>query len=600
MFKVILSALFYFFFSFIIQAQYPNEHSLLKAFELQQKTTNVNNSQKVKNLQPFLKTAAKNHWQNAWVKIQSSKAKLYSDLYQIKDLMNVIHVTLPVAKKLKLIDEITVLESFWLKATIFSNSITTNISAKKLLDKLPKIKSKREKNQVILNLSVYFLNQGDYLTSLRLALDLDDEDLNSRALKAESLADLYFRVGDMGKYNEFSAKAIALFEQLDDLSLKAVAMYNRMTILFINGDFDKIKENLSEFEQAVEAAGDITLLGDLYRFKGMLALHQHKYPLAKSFLNKSKIIYQEHDLEYYVMLSDLVLLETIVAEGDFLKAKGKVTVIKSDVISLGETDEIYSYYHMVTMIHRELNDYKSAFYAAGNLKKYELVLVKENNQSEIIKFEYEQSLKNKQIEKEYMQKQQEQQNIIWSLIVTFVLLTFCFLIFVLYKQVKAKRSLAILANTDALTEAPNRRAVMAFADSACKDKKPLTVIIADIDNFKVLNDTFGHDIGDEVLKSFAKSAGEVMRHSDFFGRIGGEEWLFILPQTELVFTEALFERLSSVFSVSLQDIQTIDIPVTFSMGSAQLDKNESLDSVISRADKKLYEAKKSGRNRTCF
>lgn len=593
----------YFIFSFNLQAQYLTEQSLLEAFEQQQKTTKVNDTQRVKHLQPFLEVATKNHWQNAWVEIQKSKAILYSGLYQLQALMNTIHETLPVATKLKLFDDIAVLEALWLEASLYSNTITANVSAKELLNRLPKIKDKFDKERVRLYLSIYFLEQGDLLTSLQLTLSLNGEDVHSKAQKAEKLAHIYFRVGDMEKYNNFSVQAITLFEEVDDLSAQAIAMYNRIITFFLKDDFDEIEIYLPKFEQAVEVAGDITLLGDVLRFKGMMALHQQDYSLAKSLLNKSKLIYQAHDLGYYVMSSDLVLLETILLEGDFLTAKDKLLVIKPDVVSYANSYDFHKYYQLVTTIHKGLNDYKSALEAAEHLKRYELLLAKEKNQTEIIKFEYEQSLKDQKIEKVYMQAQQSQQNTIWALIIIIAVLTLFFLTLVLYKQMSAKQKLRVLANTDVLTGAPNRRAILNEAEQQfryCKEKQlPLVIALADIDLFKLINDEFGHDIGDEVLKVFSDCSKQVIRQSEFYGRFGGEEWLFVLPQTKITFAPILFERLYQA-TEKCEDVLPFNKKrITFSMGAVEIGEGDTLKTMIDRADKLLYQAKENGRNCIC-
>jgi diguanylate cyclase (GGDEF)-like protein len=605
--KIIASLLFNIsclIFSFTAQAQYPTEQALLSAFELHEKTTKVNDSQRVKNLQPFLDEATKNHWHKAWVEIQLSKAILYSGLYQLKALMNVIHETLPVAKKLKLFDEVTVLESVWLEASGYSNSITADVVSEDLLIKLPKIKDNYRKYQAMLYISHYIFTQGDILTSLRLTLSLDDKTDFLKAQKAGKLAEIYYRVGDMKKYEEHSMRTIALFEKLNDLSGKAITMYNRIEILFLKNDFEEIRKYLPKFEQAVEVASDITLLGDVYRYKGMLALHQGDYALAKHSLNESKLIYQVHNLDYYVMLSDLVLLDVTLTNGDFSAAKDKLLTIKQDVISYAEPYDFQKYYKMATRVHLALNDYESAFTTAEQLKIYELTLAKEKNQTEIIKFEYEQSLKDQAAEKEHMQAQQAQKNIIWILIFIAVLLALCFLIFVLNKAMSAKRKLNILANTDMLTGAPNRRAVLNEATQQLKycqkQHLPLIMVIADIDLFKSINDEFGHDVGDDVLRVFSDCVKQAIRQSEFYGRFGGEEWLFVLPRTKLLFAKTLFDRLNQSIKKREDEFPFNSERITFSMGAAELAEGDTVKTMIDKADKLLYQAKEKGRNCICY
>ncbi|MCW8833328.1 MAG: GGDEF domain-containing protein, partial [Colwellia sp.] len=383
-----------------------------------------------------------------------------------------------------------------------------------------------------------------------------------------------------------------------------IAMFNRIEIFFLKEYFEDVKKYLPLFEQAVEIAGDATLLGDVYRYKAMMALHEHNYPLAKSLLHESKLIYQAHDLAYYTMLSDLVLLEVMLTEGDFSTANSQLLKIKADVTSYANAYYFVEYYQMATAIYQALNDYKSAFAAAEHLKKYELLLAEEKNRTEIVKFEYEQSLKTQQSEKANMKAQQIQQNIIWALIVIASLLTLCFLLFILNRQMSAKQKLGVLANTDMLTGAPNRRAILDKAEQQLKyckkNQLPLIIVMADIDLFKSINDEFGHDVGDEVLRVFSNCSKEAIRQSEFYGRFGGEEWLFIIPQTELSFAQILFERLSQSIQQHGDEFPFDIQRLTFSMGAVELEKDDTVKAMIDRADKLLYQAKEQGRNRICY
>ncbi len=120
-----------------------------------------------------------------------------------------------------------------------------------------------------------------------------------------------------------------------------------------------------------------------------------------------------------------------------------------------------------------------------------------------------------------------------------------------------------------------------------------SVIIFDIDNFKLLNDTYGHLVGDSVLKSIAKEIKRVIRRSDILGRYGGEEFLIILPKTKDPYSVA--EKIRKV--IESMDLEK-GIRVTISVGGTVYKKGDTVDSIISRADEALYLAKQSGKNQT--
>jgi len=167
---------------------------------------------------------------------------------------------------------------------------------------------------------------------------------------------------------------------------------------------------------------------------------------------------------------------------------------------------------------------------------------------------------------------------------------------------KAQEDLDRLARTDVLTGLPNRRAILealhwqiAYARRA---HLPLTVVLCDLDHFKSINDVHGHEGGDLALKAFSRALRTVKRETDLAGRWGGEEFLLVLPNTDLAGAAVFCERLH-------QRLQTLDVPmpgdgtaaVRASMGVARVWTTEGEDAAIRRADAALYRAKESGRNR---
>ena len=162
-----------------------------------------------------------------------------------------------------------------------------------------------------------------------------------------------------------------------------------------------------------------------------------------------------------------------------------------------------------------------------------------------------------------------------------------------------------LSLTDPLTEIANRRKVeltlKAEIDRTRRTNKPLSIIMVDIDHFKSFNDTYGHETGDKVLRQFAKTINNSIRITDLVGRIGGEEFLVICPETNLSQANILAEKLRlEVEAIQLECIDFIDSvdKITASFGCAELLPGEnSFDPILSRSDKALYRAKEHGRNR---
>jgi diguanylate cyclase (GGDEF)-like protein len=210
-----------------------------------------------------------------------------------------------------------------------------------------------------------------------------------------------------------------------------------------------------------------------------------------------------------------------------------------------------------------------------------------------------QSLQLIELEKE----NEKQKNHILILFVVTLSVAVLLLSIIIYRSQKSKNELQKLAMIDSLTGVWNRRAITLKASQelaiAQREGHSLTILLADLDNFKSVNDIYGHDVGDIVLKTFANIASDNIRAKDQFGRWGGEEWLFIMPATSVEDAKNLFNRLSNKLSeVKIGDLSNI----TFSMGAVELvnDRNTDLNLLIKEADKQLYVAKETGKNKVSF
>lgn len=167
---------------------------------------------------------------------------------------------------------------------------------------------------------------------------------------------------------------------------------------------------------------------------------------------------------------------------------------------------------------------------------------------------------------------------------------------------QTKDSLERVSQTDFLTNLANRRFILEKVEAEIKrfrrTNKAFSVIMADIDYFKKVNDTYGHDGGDLVLKEVALLLSQEARESDCVSRWGGEEFLLFLPETELAGAVQLAERIRQTVAQKEISYQDIVIKVTLSLGVAAYGKEqETVDEVIKKADLAVYRGKQAGRNR---
>lgn len=168
-----------------------------------------------------------------------------------------------------------------------------------------------------------------------------------------------------------------------------------------------------------------------------------------------------------------------------------------------------------------------------------------------------------------------------------------------------EKELEKLATTDPLTEARNRRSFMQIFEQEMirfhRYHKPFALLILDIDHFKNINDVFGHDIGDKVLKNLVVESQSVLRESDIFARWGGEEFIILLPESSAHEASTVAERLRSKLSkVEISNKEGALITYTVSIGMrvvGQSETNINTNAIIKEADDSLYMAKQKGRNR---
>ncbi|WP_282410709.1 sensor domain-containing diguanylate cyclase [Pseudomonas sp. PS02303] len=156
---------------------------------------------------------------------------------------------------------------------------------------------------------------------------------------------------------------------------------------------------------------------------------------------------------------------------------------------------------------------------------------------------------------------------------------------------------------DSLTELPNRRGFDLLAAQAMlearREPKPLTAMLLDLDHFKALNDTYGHLAGDQVLIGFARDLESCLRHSDIVCRWGGEEFIVLLKDTDGETGLMIAEKIRQHVEQQRYAYDGKELQLTVSIGLTTLQVDETLHTLLSRADHAMYRAKQAGRNRTC-
>jgi diguanylate cyclase (GGDEF)-like protein len=171
------------------------------------------------------------------------------------------------------------------------------------------------------------------------------------------------------------------------------------------------------------------------------------------------------------------------------------------------------------------------------------------------------------------------------------------------KLKEKNRQLEELAARDPLTQLPNRRSLMnqlsqevARVERRAADEDALCVSMLDVDHFKRINDSWGHDAGDAILCRISNELRQIMRQGDFLGRFGGEEFIVILPESTMAAAQRTAERIQTCVA----GLRFAELPegerITVSQGLAIYQPGERIETTLKRADEALYVAKKNGRN----
>tara|TARA_B100000508_G_scaffold138058_1_gene133510 strand:+ start:2112 stop:4070 length:1959 start_codon:yes stop_codon:yes gene_type:complete len=178
----------------------------------------------------------------------------------------------------------------------------------------------------------------------------------------------------------------------------------------------------------------------------------------------------------------------------------------------------------------------------------------------------------------------------------------------LIREKRNRKKYSEMAMVDPLTNSPNRRAITEFAEESMSGGRSgclssVGIALIDLDHFKSINDNYGHDVGDMVLRKFYDICSPLLREGDKLGRYGGEEFLMVLPDATEDDITSVFDRLQTALKATEVHVngKTLPIAITMSMGATIHPRNEdksnvSFDKVVTTADKGVYQAKSSGRD----
>ena len=334
--------------------------------------------------------------------------------------------------------------------------------------------------------------------------------------------------------------------------------------------FNKNGKLLGSFELGIDINYIFKLFNESYGFETVLLLHKDVFQII--YENNKKLANRKFSDEYYLVTPNSNLVNS-----DKILEHMTPSLLSSDYFLL-EYGDTSSLVFRVTTLNSVINEEIGEILFIKNLGFY-------TDKVKIIR------------------------NLTIALGLTLFILSFYFLrkifkdftstLYIYQHKIEVKnRTLSRLINIDHLTKVNNRKSIETILrkefNRAKRYAHPLSLIMIDIDDFKKVNDTYGHNVGDKVLKEFAKIISSTIRESDHLGRWGGEEFILVATVTTLDDALLLAEKIrAKVAGSTFMDSQKMSC----SIGVAQFEDQEDADLFVNHADLAMYEAKKDGKNK---
>jgi diguanylate cyclase (GGDEF)-like protein len=425
-----------------------------------------------------------------------------------------------------------------------------------------------------------------------------------------SIATLYNRMGDYVQARHIYTRALEQQRRAGLQREQVVTLHNLGRSNENLHDWDAAR---SSFSEALEISKKINYLrGEAYNMRGLAAVaNALGDPVGALDQLKSAEVIQKQVPD--ARLRAQIQLARGVALHKLERLPEATTALESALVDFRQADALYELnqtYAELAAVYAETGNWRDAYVRQVDAKTTSDKLLRNQLDQGFATLKVEFDTATQEKENAALKRQNEaneraltQDRSVRRLQATVIILTISLVVLLTLLAVFQHRSrlrMHILAMTDELTGVPNRRAVLGKLTPLLhkEDPEPCAILIMDIDYFKAINDQLGHSTGDEVLKVVANALREAVREPAFFGRLGGEEFLIVLPATRLAQSRAAAQRLC-------EKIEAIDTSrwfddrraITCSIGvSVSVPGRDTPSTMLQRADAALYSAKRGGRN----
>lgn len=439
----------------------------------------------------------------------------------------------------------------------------------------------------------------------------DKLDVHRKAMIYNATGTLYRTVGlHKRAYDNFN-KAYQTWQTVDDKEDMFNMQHNMVSSAIKLSDWDKAKVNIAAQLALAEAAPEFK---DFYFFAylnaGRVALGSFDYPVAVTYLEKAIALKETTQERYFVSSSHLFLALAYMRIGEPDKAASMARVFLQDkrfpanmgsmlltadaIIAFDNKNYLLAVNTLLKVIDEEREHNK-------NIIDNEVIDSALDHNSKLADFENER-LANKLAINELNLKAVIDKERINELKMSIVVLVAAVLLAAVFFLMHSRKVFKHRAQIDFLTGIANRgytfKTGEKMIERSIKKQQSASVIIFDIDNFKSINDRFGHHVGDLAIQAVTKRAERWLKKHDLVGRIGGEEFIIVLSNTSEEEAFSISERIRSAIASQLFEFDDVSIEMTISLGIAVLNEQAtSLTALLKEADKALYKAKFSGKNK---
>ncbi len=434
----------------------------------------------------------------------------------------------------------------------------------------------------------------------------------------EVYGDIYSYMNDYAKSVEYYQKALTRYKKLKYPAHEAAAIHGLAATYRYWHKYNLAIQYYQQFQKHIQFSPN-NIEGKFYAAYGIAMSEAEQDNCRQALISLNKAI-------------NLKGLDDYKAE--LYKRKAQCLIKKYKLIeakqSLDKADGIFIDIPELAMTHRQIEvikiraelaqaegDSDKAYQLLIKFNQSEVSLLKKNAAAHLLRVKSALEVERQKIEFSLLQQrakvqqlqfeQQKQKNTTQTYIISFAVMLVLLFLFFTYVQRRSNKKLALLSIRDPLSNSFNRHYVFNFLDKLMStkeaDQSTVSIMVIDIDDFKQVNDLYGHPFGDTVIREIAKIGNEIMRTKDVVGRIAGEEFLCVLPRTDAIQSLHIAQRFvkkvnTFKFLANGEHNKAKEVKVTVSIGIATTSKRVKTSSKLYiQADKALYHAKYNGKNR---